>query len=97
MHGSRMQIMGPCPSSVKTSTHFHGVFHLSLGFVVLSCQWLDFISFPSAQRAGCLLHPPLLHQVGILGELCVVLASSWSTLAPGEIKVSKVKSVCVCV
>lgn len=95
MHGSRMQIMGLCPSPVKSSTHFHRVFDLSLGLMVLSCQKLDFISFPSAQRAGCLLHPPLLRQVGILGELCVVLASSWSTLAPGEIKVSKVKRVCM--
>lgn len=51
-------------------------FDLSKGFMVLSCGWLDFISFLSAQCAGCLLHPPLLHQAGILEELCVVLASS---------------------
>lgn len=107
VHGSRMQTMGFSPSSAKSSTLFHVFlcvcifcfalfFTLSNGFMVLSYWWLNFISFPSAQRASCLLHTPLVHQAGILEELCVVLASSWSMLASGDIEVWKVKSMHMC-
>lgn len=86
-----------CPSVLMPSNNLlnaHRSFDLSKGFTVHSFWWLDFISFLSAQCAGCLLHPLLVHQAGILEELCVVLASHWSTLAPGEIEVWKKKCVC---
>lgn len=75
----------------KDSLNVHRFFDLSKGFTAHSCWWLDFLS---AQCAGCLLHPLLVHQAGILEELCVVLASYWSTLAPGEIEVSRKKCLC---
>lgn len=87
-----------CPSVLtpsKDSPNAHRFFDLSKGFTVHSFWWLGFISFLSAQCASCLLHPFLVHQAGILEELCVVLASYWSTLAPGEIEVWKKKCVCV--
>lgn len=86
-----------CPSVLTPSNeslNAHRFFDLSKGFTVRSLWWLDFISFLSAQSADCLLHPLLVHQAGILEELCVVLASYWSTLAPGEIEVWKKKCVC---
>jgi len=36
MCSSRMQIVGLCPYSAKSSTHFHRFFDLSEGFTVLS-------------------------------------------------------------
>lgn len=90
MHSSRVQSCPPVLTSSKDSLNAYRSFDLSKSFTIHLFWWLDFISFLPAQCAGCLLHPLLVHQAGILEELCVVLA----TLAPGEIEVWKKKCVC---
>lgn len=92
MHSSRMQIMSLCPYSIQRFTKCSQVFWSEQGLHSPFLLMAGFHLLPFFMV--CWLSPPSPSCSGILEELCVVLASYWSMLAPGEIEVSEKKCVC---